>query len=201
MSEENIIEHLYSQIDRLISMQNTMLTVACTLFAIIIAVFAFFQWRINKKDQDVIIKTAKEELIENLIANYNLLNIKENSKSLTEMNEHFNLKLNDLKEETNILKVKNKELEIKLKEVDYTWRYFNLVQERILSKIVDKELLDNNARDSLLEMIRGFAEEEYDQLSRTRMAQNLFHLVMINSKEKIDGNYFISSIEKKITDL
>lgn len=88
MSEETMIQELYNQIDRLITMQNTMLMVVGALFAIMIGVFAFFQWRINNKDQSIIIKTAKEELLATLIENYNLLGISDNQRLL---NESINL--------------------------------------------------------------------------------------------------------------
>lgn len=186
MTEEKMLQQLYDQIDRLVTMQNTMLTVVGALFAIIIAIFAFFQWRINQRDQSIIIKSAKEEIIRTLIKDYELLEIS-NNKTKIKDNYNYN-KETFLTMEEDILDLKNelKEKDINLRADKVMLRYYFLIKETIISKSEKEGLLNEKQRDELLYMIKDIRnDKEYSEL-KLSLSDFLFALLNEHSKEKLN---------------
>jgi hypothetical protein len=195
MSEENLIQQLFNQIDRLVAMQNTTLSVVVALFAIIIGVFAFFQWRINQKDQDVIIKTAKEEVIEILIKNYNLLHINENRDKLINLMNQVNGNYKEQLERIHDLEKESITVSYNLESFDLTVQQYLLIQEYILKRLNNNEF-ENEDRDHVIDMIKGFIRNKQYKDLRKGMASNLFQLLMLHSKEKIDKEDFNEMLEE-----
>jgi len=200
MSEENMIQYLYDQIDRLISMQNTMLSIVGALFATIIGVFAFFQWRINHRDQAVIIKTAKEELVESLIKNYNLLDINENREILRRFIDQDERNFKEITDKVYELDKKSINLEYQLNSHKILMRFHLLIEEQILYNIEEKEYIETEQRDEILKLIINFRDEEENDF-RKAISNNLFRLLNVHSKEKLDKSIFdINSGETSIND-
>ncbi|PIC77992.1 hypothetical protein CSV74_00245 [Sporosarcina sp. P19] len=198
MSETTMIQQLYDQIDRLISMQSTMLSVVGVLFALIIAVFAFFQWRINNRDQDIIIKIAKEQLIESLINNYNLLDINENKNTLLKIVDRNERTFKENNDTVYELKVNSINLNYDLQSLSLRLQRYLILEEKILSTITSEDYIDNEIRDQILESIIDFKNSEGKHIELVQiMSHNLFNLLNLHSKEKMDKLSFdIESISK-----
>ncbi|TPE65928.1 hypothetical protein [Halalkalibacterium halodurans] len=192
MTEDELIQQLYGQIDRLVTMQNTMLSVVGALFAIIIGVFAFFQWRINHKDQNVIIKTAKEEIIETLIKNYNLLDINENRDMLKKVIDWNNHRFNGFDEQLNDLKKENIELSRDLRLNEISLDHYISIQSWILLYMEQGQKIANEKRDNILEKIIEFSK---GNSKRKYMADFLFQLLMACSEEKVSKEEFEMSLK------
>ncbi|MEK3908951.1 hypothetical protein [Oceanobacillus sp. FSL W7-1309] len=191
MTEESMIQHLYDQIDRLISMQSTMLTIVGVLFTLIIAVFAFFQWRINNRDQEVIIKSAKEELLSNLIQNYNLLGINENQHKLEQNIEENEKEFKNIKDTLHNLNNKQRELELRIKVNELSIKQYLVIEKDIMDNAEHFKEVNNKKRETLLSIIFDFGEDELLGELKKPLAEKLFHIVMVHSKEKMSYRDFI----------
>lgn len=127
MTNEQVIEKLIDQI-------NNNMQIFLGILGVLVAIFAFFQWRISQSQLKNLKEKAKAEAINDIVEKYKLDNLKESYKKIESLEKQFS-----------ILESKNNKLRSSIESLE------NIRQVRLIQDIqatLKLALSDNGERPS-----------------------------------------------------
>lgn len=187
MTNEQVIEKLIDQI-------NNNMQIFLGILGVLVAIFAFFQWRISQSQLKNLKEKAKAEAINDIVEKYRLDNLKESYKKIESLEKQFS-----------ILESKNNKLRSSIESLE------NIRQVRLIQDIqatLKLALSDNSEKPStfegrltflLSEFINnafiqdivkmstlGFVFNEVNALKDSKPAQRIKKFVETNGKKYLD---------------
>lgn len=140
MTNEQVIEKLIDQI-------NNNMQIFLGILGVLVAIFAFFQWRISQSQLKDLKEKAKVEAINDIVEKYKLDNLKESYKKIESLEKQFS-----------ILESKNNELRSSIESLE------NIRQVRLIQDIqatLKLALSDNSEKPSTFEGRLTFLLSEF----------------------------------------
>lgn len=140
MTNEQVIEKLIDQI-------NNNMQIFLGILGVLVAIFAFFQWRISQSQLKNLKEKAKAEAINDIVEKYRLDNLKESYKKIESLEKQFS-----------ILESKNNKLRSSIESLE------NIRQVRLIQDIqatLKLALSNNNEKPSTFEGRLTFLLSEF----------------------------------------